>query len=208
MSLNFYITDVESSGLSTKIHEVNEISIIRVSDRVQLTEFIKCEHPETASFDALKITGKTLDDLSKGKSKEEATNRVDKFLTEDGLSPAHRCIIAHNASFDRRFIHTLYSKVNKRFPADLWLCSMEMFKSYVKKTNQKSLANLHAACDFLGVKKLSAAHASKVDTRNTYLLYKDLVENKNVDYLKFIKSFPHVIDTNIDGEGLDPDLLD
>jgi DNA polymerase III epsilon subunit-like protein len=188
MTIQWYVIDSETNGLNSNKHEVNEISIIRVSDRVQLTEFIICEHPENSSFDALKVTGKTLADLNKGKSKEEVVDKVDRFLNEDGLTPPYRCFIAHNANFDRKFIHVLYS--------------------YIKQTGQKSLANLHAACDFVGIKKLSSAHNSKVDTRNTYLLYKDLIENKNVDYLKFIKSFPHVIDTNIDGEGLDPDLLD
>lgn len=208
MGLEYYIIDVETTGLDATKHEVNEISIIRLKDRVQLTEFIKCEYPERASYDALKITGKTLADLNNGKSKEEVIIKVDNFLNQDGLTAAHRCFIAHNAKFDKKFMHALYSKLNKKCPVDLWLCSMEMFKAYVKQQNTKSLANLHAACDFLGIKKLSTAHTSKVDTRNTYLLYRDLIENKKMDNLKFIKSAIHSIDTSIDGDGLDPDLLD
>lgn len=58
MGLHYYIVDVETTGLSAKIHEVNEISIIRCSDRMQFTQFIRCEHPNTANFDALKVTRK------------------------------------------------------------------------------------------------------------------------------------------------------
>jgi hypothetical protein len=40
---------------------------------------------------------------------------------------------------------------------------------------------------------LERAHASKVDTRNTYKLWKALTEKKNVDYLPFIKTSSHII---------------
>lgn len=211
MSLVFYIVDVETTGLRNNYHEINEISIIRCSDRVQLTEFIKCEYPERASFDALAITKKTLADLDKGKSKEKVVELIDKFLNEDGLTSAHRCFVAHNYSFDKKFIHSLYDQVNKQCPVDLWLCTMALTKQYAKQIGLvKPKVNLHAACDIVGVKKLSDAHASKVDSRNTYLLHKDLVEVKQVDYLPFIKTAAHRL-TNTstdDGEGLDPSLLD
>src|SRR5258708_14485355 len=109
MSLQYYVCDVETNGLKINYHEINEISIIRCHDRVQLTEFIKCESPERSSFDALAITKKTLADLEKGVSKEEAVEKIDKFLGADGLTPAHRCFIGHNVNFDRKVIHSLYS---------------------------------------------------------------------------------------------------
>jgi len=206
--IKFYICDSETTGLDGKKHEVNEISIIRCDDRVQLTEFIKCDYPERASFDSLRITQKTIADLSKGKTKEEVISKVDQFLNEDGNTPAGRCFICHNAAFDRKFIHALYDKLNKTCPVDLWLCTLAMTKFYIKQTGQKSLANLHAACEFVGVKMLSGAHNSKVDTRNTFLLYKNLIDDKQIDYLPFIKSFPHIVNSSLDGDGLDPDLLD
>lgn len=211
MGIVYYVIDTETTGLNKNVHEVNEISIIRCSDRVQLTEFIKCEHPETASFDALAITKKTLSDLNKGNSKEYVTDKIDKFLNEDGLTSAHRCFIAHNYNFDMKFVHELYNKVNKKCPVDLWLCTMALTKNYAKKLGLiKPKVNLHAACDIVGIKKLSEAHNSKVDSRNTYLLHKALVEDKGVDYLPFIKTAIHSISSsnNDDEEGLDPSLLD
>lgn len=208
MSLIYYVIDTETTGLSCVKHEVNEISIIRCSDRVQLTEFIKCEHPETASYDAMAITKKTLADLSKGNSKETVIEKVDKFLAEDGLTPAHRCFIAHNYNFDMKFVHALYDKVNKKCPVDLWLCTMALTRDYAKKIGLvKPKVNLHAACDIVGIKKLSDAHNSKVDSRNTFLLHRNLIEEKKVDYLPFIKTAIHNATESSD-EGLDPDLLD
>jgi DNA polymerase-3 subunit epsilon len=216
--LQYFIIDIESTGLSSSYHEVNEISIIRCSTKVQLTEFIKCDYPERANIDALRITNKTLADLEQGNTKEYVIDKMNKFLNEDELTPAHRCFIAHNAPFDRRFLHALYEKVGKKCPVDLWLCSMALTKAYAKQIGLiKPKVNLNAAMDIVGIKKFAGAHASQVDSRNTYLLHRDLVENKKVDYLPFIKTFIHqyqdpaaalaALDDDND-VGLDPTLLD
>jgi DNA polymerase III epsilon subunit-like protein len=216
--ITYYIIDSETTGLSSSYHEVNELSIIRFADRVQLTRFIKCEYPERANFDSLAITGKTLNDLSTGISKEQAVEECNKFFEEDGLTPAHRCLVAHNAAFDRRFIHALWAKCNQELPVNLWICSMALTRDYAKKTGlsvkggAKISFKLPNSLDLVGIKKFSGAHASKVDTRNTYLLFKNLMEDKKVDHLPHIKTFVHSISAqpvNYDDEcGLDPALLD
>lgn len=209
MSLSFYIIDTETNGLSVNHHEINEISIIRCEDRVQLTEFIKCEKPENSSFDALKITNKTLADLQKGAPKEEIVEKVNDFFSKDNTSPAARCIIGHNVlSFDKKFLHALWEKTNQSFPAHLWLDTLGLTKAFIKtadmskyntvKTATGRIAtNLHACCDMLGIKKISEAHASKVDSRNTYLLWKKLID-EGVDYLPHIKTFPHLVKDNME----------
>jgi DNA polymerase III epsilon subunit-like protein len=216
MSIVYYIIDLETTGLKAGYHEATEIGIIRASDRVQLWRNIKCEYPERSSFDALKITNKTLVDLEKGFSKEQVVEECDKFFNEDGLTPAHRCIVGHNiVSFDKRFLHALWEQLGKEFPAHLWLDTIPMTKLYAKQIGLiKPKVNLHAACDIVGVKKISESHNAKVDSRNSYLLWKNLVEDKRIDYIPFIKTAVHVITpTTVDdgddtGAGLDPALLD
>jgi DNA polymerase III epsilon subunit-like protein len=217
--LQYYIIDTETTGLSSSYHEMTEISIIKCSTRIQLTEFIKCDFPERANFDALAITKKTLADLEKGNDKEIVVERMNKFLNEDGLTAAHRCFVAHNWTFDKKFVHALYDKVGQKCPVDLWLCTMALTKAYAKQIGLvKPKVNLHAACDIVGLKKFADAHNSKVDSRNTYLLHRDLVEVKKVDYLPFIKTAVHqyvdpaaalaALDDDDTGTGLDPALLD
>lgn len=207
--LVYYIIDTETTGLKSDYHEMTEVSIIRCADRVQLTKFIKCEYPERANFDALAITKKTLADLERGNTKEEVVDMMNKFLYEDGLTPAHRCFVAHNYAFDKKFVHALYEKVGQRCPVDLWLCTMALTKEYVKQNGLgKQKVNLHAACDLVGIKKLSDAHNSKVDSRNTYLLHRQLVDEKKVDYLPLIKTAIHTLTAPADDEGLDVSLLD
>lgn len=206
--LHFYVIDTETTGLSDKYHEMTEIGIIRYTDRVQLHRCIKCDHPERANFDALKVTKKTMADLRKGHSKAEVIAECNKFFAEDGATPDARVIVGHNIiSFDKRFLHAFWDSQGEVFPANLWLDTIALTKVYMKKVGINSRkTNLHAACDYVGIKKLSEAHNAKVDSRNTFLLHRDLVEVKNIDYLPHIKTHPHIVDT-LDSE-LDPDLLD
>ena len=219
--LQYYIIDTETTGLKANYHEMTEIGIIRCTDRVQLWRQIVCENPERANFDALAITKKTMADLSRGRSKESVVEEADKFFAEDGTSPAHRCIVAHNAPFDKKFLHALWEQCGKQFPAHLWLDTISLTKDFLKKTDNSTLnivktptgrvsTQLHACCDMVGIKKLSEAHNAQVDSRNTFLLYKNLVDVKQVDYLPFIKTEVHnpIIVSHDDDEGLDPALLD
>lgn len=208
--LQFYIIDTETTGLKAGYNEMTEIGIIRYTDRVQLHRCIKCDYPERANFDALAITKKTMADLEKGHNRNDVVTECNKFFAEDGLTPAHRVIVAHNASFDKRFLHAMWESASQEFPAHLWLCSMALTKSYAKKIGMvKPKVNLHAACDIAGIKKISEAHNAKVDSRNTYLLYRDLIEQKNVDYLPLIKTDVHYLNAPAtDDEGLDPSLLE
>ena len=213
MSLHYYVIDTETTGLKVDHHEMTEIGIIRCADRVQLWRQIKCEYPERANFDALAITKKTLADLEKGYDKRAVVAECNKFFAEDGAAPAGRVIVAHNASFDRRFLQALWAQCGEAFPANLWLDTMALTREYAKKQGiVKPKVNLHASCDLVGIKKISEAHNAKVDSRNTYLLHRSLVEDKKVDYLPFIKTDVHVVDKQLtpddDEGGLDPSLLD
>jgi DNA polymerase III epsilon subunit-like protein len=208
----YYPTDLETSGLKVGVQEVTEIGIIRAKDRVQLWRNVKCERPEAASFDALKITGKTIEDLSKGFSKEQVVEECNEFFSKDGLEPANRCIVGHNIfSFDRRWLFDLWGSCGKEFPAFLWLDTIPMIRAYAKKIGLvKPKVNLHAACDIVGIKKVAAKHDAKHDSQNSYLLWKDLVENKKMDFLPFVKTSVHSLVPAEDSEecGLDPSLLD
>lgn len=218
MSLQYYVIDTETTGLKANYHEMTEIGIIRVTDRMQVWRQIKCENPERANFDALAITKKSMADLENGHVRMDIVEECEKFFAEDGLTPAHRCIVAHNAPFDKKFLHALWGQCGKSFPANLWLCTMALSRDFAKKQGlnakgmPKQKVNLHAACDMIGIKKFSDAHNAKVDSRNTYLLYRNLVEEKKVDYLPFIKTEVHSYNpttvADSDDEGLDMSLLD
>lgn len=190
----YYILDLETSGLSEKKHEVTQISLIRCSDRHQLNKFIKAEHPETASYEALRITGRTLKDIVTGENKEDVIEFVESFLNQDGAEYENRCMVGHNVHrFDIRFAHTLWSKVGKTFPANLWLDTIPFTKSYATYNGiDANKFTLEASLDILGIRKTSEFHDAKLDTQNNYKLWTKLM-NSGIDHLPHIKRVPHNI---------------
>jgi DNA polymerase III epsilon subunit-like protein len=192
----YYVLDLETNGLQCKddFHEICELSILRASDRVQLTREVKVDKPQNSSLDALKIIKKTAQDLRRGISKEQLVKDVEDFLSEDGLNSAHRCLIGHNIiSFDKKFLWRLWERHNKRFPFDLYLDTFQMSKAHSKKLGiVKPQLNLKAACDLFKVKTVDGAHQALADTRNAYLLWRKLMDE--MDYLPLIKRLPHTQD--------------
>jgi DNA polymerase III alpha subunit (gram-positive type) len=190
--IEYYILDTETTGLSINMHEIFEISIIRCKDKVQISRTIRADNPKMASYDALKITNKTIQDLYKGISKQQAIEEINNFFDQDKLTPSHRCIVGHNVvAFDKRFLHQLWQSHNKEFPADLWLDTLTLSKKIAKeKGHKKPKVNLHGALDLFGIKRLAAAHDAKNDSRNNFLLWNYFREN-HPDWLEHIKQFPH-----------------
>lgn len=197
--LIYYLVDLESSGLSLERNEVTQISIIRCSDRHQLSKYIKAEHPETASDEALRITNRTRADLLKGDSKESVVEFCDDFFKQDGATPEHRCMVGHNVHrFDQRFTHELWRKCGKQFQAHLWLDTLPFTKAYAKKFGIESPSfNLPSSLNILKIAAKGVAHNAITDSQNNYRLWKKLMES-GVDHLDHIKRVPHLL--NISGE--------
>ena len=196
--LIWYVCDTETTGTKSEnlYHEIVEISVIRVSDRVQISRTIRADNPNHASLDALRITNKTVEDLKIGISKAQAVSDINNFFNLDGKTPAHRCLIGHNiVSFDLRFFHEMWQSQNSQFPVNLWLDTYKLMKKYAKDAglDKKTKLSLDASCDLLGVKKIAKGmHSAKVDSRNNYYLYKGLLDFK-VDYIPMIETHPHFI---------------
>lgn len=192
MAIQFYCLDLETNGLMVDFHEICELSILRASDRVQLSRQVKVDKPQNSNIDALKITNKTLADLAKGISKSQLVSDVDLFVDEDGLSPASRCLVGHNIiGFDKKFLWSLWEKEGRKFPFDFFVDTMHLSKAYTKKLGMvKPKHNLQVMCDTVGIKKVAGNHNAVSDTRNCYLLWKKLMES--IDYLDHIKRLPHM----------------
>ena len=191
----YYVCDSETTGLLCGTHEIVELSIINTANKTQLTRIIRAENPENASLDALKITGKTKDDLTKGCSKTILISDVEKFVTEDGLTPAHRCLVGHNIiSFDKRFLWHLWETHNQTFPFNLYLDTIHLMKAYTKKLQLiKPKINLTASCEMLKVANINTNwHSAKGDTQNCFFLWQKLMQS--VNYMEHIKTIPHIIE--------------
>lgn len=187
----YYIIDTETTGLSAGFNEIFQISIIRETDRNQISRNIKIQYPERASPEALKVTNKTIKELLEGSSKEDVVSEIDLFLSADGVSPDHRVFVAHNASFDQRFCHALWASVNKKFPANYWVDTKEISRVWQKKNGiLKPELSLAASLTKNGLAAMPGAHNAVVDARNAFILWKSAKDAK-IDYLSLIKKKEH-----------------
>jgi DNA polymerase III epsilon subunit-like protein len=210
----YYILDTEVTGLSVDVHEINQISVMRVQDQEQLSLQIKVKKPHVYNPGSLQIQGITYKDLKEGRPLEEAVDMIDCFLAEDGKTKAHRCIIAHNAPFDRKFVHRAWDSVNKEFPADLWMCTQSFGKRYVKKNaNGEKIAKAQLAAGVEDMKKdkhgrlkakfglnnfmlgvgldpRAGAHRAEIDVQNTLDLYNWLMKS-GTEHVSLISRVPH-----------------
>jgi DNA polymerase III epsilon subunit-like protein len=211
--INYYIADTETTGLAVDFNEINQISVMRINDGEQLTIQIAVRHPHVYSMQALEVQGITPDDLKKGVKLEEAVQSVEMFLKEDGQKPSARCIIAHNAPFDRKFVHRAWDNVSAEFPADLWLCTQSFAKRYIAKhRNGEKIAQaqVKSGVDIktdkygslkpkfglnnfmmgVGLVPKIGAHSAEVDVQNTRELYNWLISS-NTEYVSLITRNPH-----------------
>ena len=189
--LKYYIVDTETTGLRAGFQEITEISIIRADDLNQLTRYIKCHHPERADARALQKTGRTFDDLLKGDGPQETIRSCNEFFKQDGLTPEHRCVVAHNASFDRRFLHALWGEYNREFPVNHWMDTIKFARTWSKQIG-KAPQNfqLETVLKFADIKPIPGAHVASIDAQNTFLLWKKGVDAE-VDHLPAIQRVPH-----------------
>ena len=211
--ITYYILDTEVTGLAVDKHEINQLSVLRVVDAEPLDIQIKVKHPHIYDPRALEVQGISPSDLREGVSIEEAVEMVDSFLAEDAKTKAHRCIIAHNAPFDRKFVHRAWDNLGKEFQADLWMCTQSFAKRYVQKHGGEKIAKaqldggveemkpdrygrlkpkfgLNNFMLGVGLKPKDGAHRASVDVSNTLDLYNWLM-NSNTEHVSLISRIPH-----------------
>lgn len=189
-NIEFYVLDTESNGLRCNYHEITQICIIRKSDRMRFDCTLRALYPERSEPMALKITGKTHDDLRKGVEQKDAIDTFHKFIESDGSKPSHRCIVAHNRSFDQRFMHALWVQNKQDFPADLWVDTIPMFRSWAKKQGMvKPIAKLDAVAAQIGARTVPGLHNAVADSKRLYYIFLRL-EELGEDFLNFAKLIP------------------
>ena len=116
----FYNIDTETTGLDYVNCDIIELSIIRLSDKIQKTWNIKAINEQAIQLAALKVNGHKLEDITwktkEGKEKylepSKAIVEIENWIMEDNLPPMDRVIVGHNSGFDRIFLEMLWKKCN------------------------------------------------------------------------------------------------
>jgi DNA polymerase III epsilon subunit-like protein len=111
----FYGVDTETTGIKIGSNVI-ELSLYRLSDDIQRTWFIRPIDFDTIELEALRVNHHKLEDL-RGETKygretymdpKRAIVEVENWLNEDDVPTAQRCLVAHNAAFDKGMLEHLW----------------------------------------------------------------------------------------------------
>ena|ERR1035437_2671697 len=194
MDYSLIVVDTETSGL-LDIHDIIELSLIRLSDGEQKTWFVKPINLENIDPGALRVNKHKLEDLlgqtKYGRDTYQDPNKViievENFLSDDGVPTSNRVMVAQNVSFDMGMMQRLWEKCNSKdsFPFGrrvLDTMQIAFMMDYVEGnlSDSYSLSNLIKK---YGIKN-NKAHSAESDTLATKELFieqvKDLKKKMNI----------------------------
>jgi DNA polymerase III epsilon subunit-like protein len=163
--------DTETTGLSTKKHEIIEFAAIREDGAV--IEFkIKPQQIENAHPKALEVNGYTEEAWAEAISPEVAVEQIILFAEGCEMTPMYA---GHNVAFDWRFLQLLFESVGRiedwpfhYHSAD----TMTLAREHLKPLGQRSIS-LGALCDTLKISN-DGAHTALADVRRTLAVWNKL----------------------------------
>jgi DNA polymerase III epsilon subunit-like protein len=187
MNYIFYFADCETTGLDSHLHDVIELSLLRLNDGVQKTWAMKPTNLQTIDPGALRVNGHKMEDLrwetKFGQDNYRDPNKVivdiENWIMEDGVPTEQRALVGQNVSFDREFLSQLWIKCNSKdsFPfgrryMDTMVIEMFLDMCQGKMAEGYSLGNLVKK---YGVKN-EKAHSAAADTLATKQVFEKQVE--------------------------------
>lgn len=179
----FYGIDVESTGLDPVRNDIIELSIYRLLDDEQKTWLVKPLFPENIDAGALRVNKHKLEDLLQqtkyGKdtylNPHNVIVEIENWLSLDNIDTANRCIVGHNANFDKLMMENLWNKCgsSETFPFGrryLDTMQIELMIDYANNNFAEgySLNNLAKKYSV----KNEKAHSAAADTKCTVEIFR------------------------------------
>jgi DNA polymerase III epsilon subunit-like protein len=190
MNFSFYVTDIETTGLDSHVHDVIELSMYRLGDtseNAQKTWCFKPLTPDTIDPGALRVNGHKLDDLlhktREGRERYLDPNQVlvdvENWMAEDGLPAEKRFLIGQNVAFDKERLEQLWIKCSSKdsFPIGRRVMDtmvLELFFDFCKGQFAEGYS-LNQIIKKYGVKN-EKAHSAAADVKATKEVFEKQVE--------------------------------
>lgn len=188
MNYVFYVADVETTGLDSRLNDVIELSLYRLGHEEeggnQKTWLIRPTNFEHIGADALRINGHKLEEIKQYPEADKVLVEIENWLAEDGVPTTQRALLGQNVSFDKDMLEQLWIKCQSKdsFPFGrryLDTMTVELFLDFCKGEFAEgySLSNL--------VKKYGITN-TKAHTAAADVLATKQVFEKQVSFLKNI----------------------
>ena len=170
--IRFCVFDLETTGGVPPLHRIIEIGAVLIEDGKLAKEFQTFVDPgrPIPSY-VSRLTGINLEDCSEGLATKDA---LEKFLEFSQNS----LLVAHNASFDLNFLHSVCSRVLGYEKESYGLCTLKLSKVLAPDSPAHKLEILSK---YLGV-NVENRHRALDDARMTaHVLLKiiEILKNKN-----------------------------
>jgi DNA polymerase-3 subunit epsilon len=161
----FVVLDFETTGLQPGRDRTIEVAAVRLVGDQPVETFSQLMHPGRPLPPFITALTGITDDMLRGQPRpEEVMPRLHAFV-------GSRPIVAHNASFDRGFLHAELARA--RLPASCeFLCTMRLARRLVPGLSSYRLA---ALVDHLGLRApASHFHRALADVNHTLALWRNL----------------------------------
>ena len=179
LNMEYIVFDVETTGLSVADGDrIIELAALRLKKCVFLDRIVSLINPgRPLDPGAMEVNGITEDMVASAPSSVEVLPRMIEFS-------AHACLVAHNASFDIKFLtYELALHGRKLYDATPVLDTMKMAKAFLPYLSSYRLGSL---ANSLGV-KVGLAHRAEADAEITASVFQRLLamaEDHNILDLK------------------------
>lgn len=154
--------DVETTGLNPQLHEIIEISIIKVcpiKGRLNYTSKIKPVHIEYASEEALRINGYNAKDWRDAPDAETVLSKVSDML-------AGCILVGHNVRFDEEFLSETCHRLGLRCRYERRMIdTVTLALEHLYNLDSVSMDSIR---EYFG---WAEGHRARIDVLQTYVLY-------------------------------------
>ena len=170
---NVIVLDFETTGLSPNYGDrIIEVGAVRIEDG-QITDcFQSLMNPSQRINSFIEsYTGITNEMLSDAPSCSKVMRRFAEFVEDFNL-------VAHNASFDRKFMNSEFNKINKQYSGK-FACSMLIARRiYPSAPNHK----LETLVSYKKIPNDGTFHRALADANMTAHLWNALIQDINISY--------------------------
>jgi DNA polymerase III epsilon subunit family exonuclease len=179
LNVEYIIFDVETTGLSVADGDrIIELAALRLKQCVFLDRIVSLVNPgRRLDPGAMEVNGITEEMVAAAPYASEVLPRMIEFS-------AHACLVAHNASFDIKFLtYELALQGRKLYDATPVIDTMKMAKTFLPYLSSYRLGSL---ANSLGV-KVGLAHRAEADVEITAAVFQRLLamaEDHNIYDLK------------------------
>ena len=182
-SRSIAITDIETTGLNPKLHEILEIGLLVIDQQsfqvIDTLNFkIKPEHIEAASQESLAVNGYKESDWKDAITLNEAMR-----VYSDKTKKAIFC--SHNVTFDWSFINEAFSQTGVANQMDYHRLDLLTIAWTALANKSVRFFNLNRLASYLGIPEEPTPHRAINGARTAYEVFKKLVSmNKDFERAK------------------------